>query len=79
MKPLLSTLPKIEHLEYDEFGIRLFNGKLKISSIGSENCYATDENKKEFYAKFVNQDAIDFGLRDFSETEKNTVYGGTGR
>lgn len=70
------ALPQVEHLEFDEFGVRLFAGTLKISSIGSENCYAVDGDNKEFYAKFVRQEAIDFALLGLSHAEKNKIYGG---
>ena len=53
-----APLPKIDHLEADDFAARLRAGALRLTSIGSENAYAVDTHGAQFYAKDVAQATI---------------------
>jgi hypothetical protein len=48
-----TLLPKIDHLEADDFAARLRACALRLTSIGSENAYAVDSHGAQFYAKDV--------------------------
>lgn len=54
-----ASLPRVRHLEADEFAQRLRAGSLTLTSTGAENAYACDAFGVEFFAKGVPQPILD--------------------